>query len=115
MAKESSNGRRRSVQLSGAGDLSGSRQRRGISLEEIADRTKISIRFLRAIEAGEFGELPGGIFATSYLKQYAEAVGADTEVLLADYRAKCEPPSEGRDLRMRNESESKPLLTRFWS
>jgi cytoskeletal protein RodZ len=66
-------------------DLSGTRRLKGVSLEEIAERTKISLRFLRAIEAGEFEKLPGGIFNTSYLRQYAAAIGFDEAELLAHY------------------------------
>lgn len=57
----------------------------GISLEQIAEATKISIRFLRAIEDEEFEKLPGGIFNTSYLRQYAAASGFEEDVLLAQY------------------------------
>lgn len=65
------------------------RLRAGLSLDEIADRTKISIRFLRAIEAGDFEQLPAGIFATSYIRQYAEAIGTEPEKILSRYRAWC--------------------------
>src|SRR6266487_4182394 len=66
-------------------DLSRLRNLAGISLEEIAAGTKISLRFLRAIEDEEFSLLPGGIFNTSYLRQYAAAVGYDEAKLLAHY------------------------------
>jgi len=69
-------------------DLSRLRSTAGISLEEIAARTKISLRFLRAIEAEEFDQLPGGIFNTSYLRQYAAAIGYDESHLLAYYDLK---------------------------
>ncbi len=69
-------------------DLRSSRQRRGVSLEDIAERTKISIRFLRAIEAEDFDQLPGGIFATSYLRQYAAAAGVEESRLLNIYSGK---------------------------
>ena len=46
-------------------NLARTRERRGISLKQIAESTKISVRFLQAIESEEFGELPGGIFSTS--------------------------------------------------
>jgi len=62
------------------------RCRNGVSLEEIAEQTKISIRFLRAIEAERFDELPGGIFARSYIRQYAAAIGFDEDELLRRYR-----------------------------
>jgi len=66
-------------------DLTQSRRIKGVSLEEIAERTKISLRFLMAIEAEEFEKLPGGIFNTSYLRQYAHAIGFDETELLACY------------------------------
>jgi cytoskeletal protein RodZ len=73
-------------------DLARQRQLAGRSLEEIAANTKISIRFLRAIELEEFEKLPGGIFSTSYLRQYAAAIGYDEESLLARYRLKMNLP-----------------------
>lgn len=62
------------------------REGRGISLQGIAETTKISSRFLEAIEAWRFDELPEGIFRTSYLKQYAECIGLDQMELLARYQ-----------------------------
>jgi len=70
------------------------RQRAGVSLEQIAERTKISIRFLKAIESEEFEKLPGGIFATSYLRQYAAAAGMDEAVLLEQYQNQRAPRGE---------------------
>ena len=61
------------------------RRERGISLDEIASATKISIRSLRAIEEGDFRKLPGGIYNTSYIRQYARAVDVDEYELVAVY------------------------------
>jgi cytoskeletal protein RodZ len=61
------------------------RRNRGISLEQIANSTKISIRSLEAIEQGEFRKLPGGIYNTSYIKQYARAIDYDESTLLEFY------------------------------
>ncbi len=61
------------------------RSRNGVTLEEIAESTKISLRFLKAIEAEDYAQLPGGIFARSYLRQYAEAIGFDEDELLRRY------------------------------
>ena len=84
---------KRSPQL----DLRNRRADRGLSLETIADRTKISIRFLRAIEDEEFDKLPGGIFNTSYLRQYAAAIDFDESKLLNHYSRKTEPqPADER-------------------
>lgn len=64
------------------------RQSRGISLEEVSRDTKISLRYLLAIEREDFSSLPGGIITTSYLRQYAAAVDYDEALLLACYVAK---------------------------
>ncbi len=68
--------------------LSTIRKNRGISLQQIADSTKISIRSLEAIERGEFQKLPGGIYSTSYIRQYARAIDYDEAALLAVYHEK---------------------------
>jgi cytoskeleton protein RodZ len=65
------------------------RKRKGISLEAIAASTKLSVRQLEAIEAGEFSRLPGGIYNTSYIRQYARAIDFDESRLLAFYRDSC--------------------------
>src|SRR5665811_1097711 len=61
------------------------RRNRGISLEQIAEATKISIRSLEAIEQGDFRKLPGGIYSTSYIRQYARAIEYDECALIAFY------------------------------
>ena len=67
------------------------RQKKGISLESIAASTKLSIRLLEAIEAGVFSRLPGGIYNTNYIRQYARAIDFDESDLLAFYRRACDP------------------------
>lgn len=66
--------------------LSTIRRNRGISLQQIADSTKISIRSLEAIEQGDFRKLPGGIYDTSYIRQYARAIEYDECALIAFYK-----------------------------
>jgi cytoskeleton protein RodZ len=60
------------------------RELRGVSLEEISGATKISIRFLQAIENEELSVLPGGIFTRSFVRTYARFLGLDEERVLAD-------------------------------
>jgi cytoskeletal protein RodZ len=69
------------------------RRQKGISLESIAASTKLSLRQLEAIEAGEFSRLPGGIYNTNYIKQYARAIDFDETDLLAFYKDFCNPPT----------------------
>jgi cytoskeletal protein RodZ len=61
------------------------RRNRGISLEQIAASTKIGVRALEAIEQGAFQKLPGGIYNTSYIRQYARAIDYDESAILAVY------------------------------
>ncbi len=69
-------------------DLAAIRQRKGISLHDIAESTKISTRYLAAIESGDFEQLPGGVFARSYIRQYAHWIDYDEWDLLECYNAK---------------------------
>jgi cytoskeletal protein RodZ len=57
--------------------LQSARERSGLSLEDVARRTKISVRVLRAIEDNAFDAVPGGIFTRGYLRAYAREVGLD--------------------------------------
>ena len=61
------------------------RSNRGLSLQQIAHTTKINIRSLEAIERGDFRKLPGGIYSTSYIRQYARAIDYDEAPILAAY------------------------------
>ncbi len=66
-------------------DLAALRQAKGISLAQISEATKIREYYLRAIEESRFEELPGGVFNTSYIRQYARAIDYDECDLLASY------------------------------
>ncbi len=63
------------------------RRATGITIEQIALTTKIGANFLRAIESGEFEKLPGGIFDTNFIRQYAEAIDMDPQDILEQYRS----------------------------
>lgn len=79
------------------------RHNRGITLEQIAESTKISIRSLEAIERGDFRKLPGGIYNTSYIRQYARAIDYDESTLLNFYYRQTNAgsvpgPQKGKDV-----------------
>jgi cytoskeletal protein RodZ len=61
------------------------REARGISLREISEQTRISTRYLEAIESGDLKRLPGGIFNRSFIKAYAKYVGYDEREALEAY------------------------------
>ncbi len=58
---------------------------RGISLEEIAQHTKISTRMLEAIENDRFDLLPGGIFSRAFVMHYARYLGLNEEGAGAEF------------------------------
>jgi len=74
--------------------LASIRRNRGLSLEQISQNTKISVRSLQAIEEGEFKKLPGGIYNTSYIRQYARAIEFDEIELLAYYHSRTDVITE---------------------
>src|ERR671922_2515950 len=61
------------------------REERGIPLREISDQTRISIRYLEAIESNDYGRLPGGVFNRSFIKAYARCVGYDERKAIEGY------------------------------
>jgi cytoskeleton protein RodZ len=60
------------------------RLRKELSLEQISRETKISPRQLEAIEKDQFELLPGGVFAKSFVRQYARFLGMDETELAAE-------------------------------
>lgn len=85
------------------------RRNRGISLEQIAESTKISVRSLEAIERGEFRKLPGGIYNTSYIRQYARAIDYDETAILAFYHREM----SGKEAQPVRKAESKDIFRPF--
>jgi cytoskeleton protein RodZ len=67
------------------------RQQRKIELDDISATTKISTRFLRALEEEQFDQLPGGIFNKGFVRAYARHLGIDEDQAIADYLAAAAP------------------------
>jgi cytoskeleton protein RodZ len=88
------------------------REMRGITLDEIANATKIGSRTLRALEEEDFSKLPGGIFNKGFVRAYARYLGIDEEQAVADYMAAMEEPKPGdasdSSTPKRNEAKWKP-------
>jgi transcriptional regulator with XRE-family HTH domain len=61
------------------------RVQRGVSLEQIADATKVSLSLWKALERNDFSRWPAGIYARAYLRSYAEAIGVDPETTIDDF------------------------------
>jgi cytoskeletal protein RodZ len=61
------------------------REMRGVSLDEISSATRISTRFLLALEREQWNQLPGGVFNRGFIRSVARYLGLDEEGLLAEY------------------------------
>jgi cytoskeletal protein RodZ len=71
------------------------REAQGIALRDISEQTRISMRYLEAIEGDDYHRLPGGIFNRSFIRAYAKFIGYDENDAIEDY---------ARTLRERGES-----------
>ena len=61
------------------------RELRQISLREIAEATKINLRYLDALERDDFRHLPGGVFNKGFVRAYAQFIGIDPETTVTAY------------------------------
>ena len=73
------------------GDIGGrlrrAREDRGLSLSDVARRTKLSINVLQAIERNEFTSLPAGMYRKAYVRTLAAEVGLNPTEIVADFCA----------------------------
>lgn len=69
------------------GTLREARERRGVSLRQIANATKISVAVLEALERNDISRLPGGIFSRAFVRSYAIEVGLDPEKTIQEFIA----------------------------
>ena len=67
--------------------LRGARERKGVTLRQIAERTKISVAALEALERNDISRLPGGIFSRAFVRSYANEVGLDAEATIQAFMA----------------------------
>lgn len=66
--------------------LKEARLSKGYSLDDLQEITKIQKRYLVGIEEGNYSIMPGSFYVRAFIKQYAEAVGMESEALLAEYQ-----------------------------
>jgi cytoskeletal protein RodZ len=65
--------------------LKNERLKKGITLDELQEITKVRIKYLKAIEDGNLDDIPALVYAKGFIKSYAEAVGVDANELLSKY------------------------------
>ena len=69
------------------GKLREARERRGVSLRQIANSTKIAVSVLDALERNDISRLPGGIFGRAFVRSFASEVGLDPEATIQEFMA----------------------------
>lgn len=101
-------------------ELKAAREGRNITLRQMADDTRISLRHLENLEQGRFKELPGGIYNRAILRSYCEFVGIDPMNMLERYETALNPPTEKGTrtkprvfLTVNEESKANPII--LWS
>lgn len=75
-------------------ELRRQREARGLGIEDIARATKISSRYLEAIEENRFDQLPGGAYNRAFIRAYAEHLELDPDDLLRLYEAAAQSARE---------------------
>ncbi|PKP94052.1 MAG: DUF4115 domain-containing protein [Alphaproteobacteria bacterium HGW-Alphaproteobacteria-16] len=66
--------------------LRDARVAQGIELAEVAARTRVPLRHLKAIEDSDYSGLPSATYAVGFVKAYARAIGADEVALARELR-----------------------------
>jgi cytoskeleton protein RodZ len=78
------------------------RRRQGLELRDAAEATRIRVKFLAALEGERLDELPAEFYARAFLRTYAEFLGLDGDVYVAELNSRLEarrpppPPPEPR-------------------
>ena len=81
--------------------LRDARTRQGFDFTEMEFRTKVRAKYLRALEAEQFDQLPGHTYIKGFLRTYAESLGMDGQLYVDEYNSRYVAGEEDRPLRTR--------------
>ncbi len=87
------------------------REKRGLTIEALAEQTRINPLYFRAIEAGDRGSLPGGFFYRSFLRQYARLLELPESVYQAEIERSLEQESQAPPALPERQFEVPPMPT----
>src|SRR5256885_11949497 len=85
------------------------RETRGIALRDISEQTRISMRYLEAIETDDYRRLPGGIFNRSFIRAYAKFIGYNEAKAIEEYAQTLREHGESTD------DEAKPFRSQVYT
>lgn len=95
-------------------ELKAAREAKGFTLTQIAEKTRISHTFLKALEEDDYAVIPGEIFVTGFLRTYAKELGLSEKEILAKYREIYPKPKEPQPPQPEtNQHQPKPSLLRI--
>jgi cytoskeleton protein RodZ len=75
---------------SAASQMRAAREKAGLTLVDIAARTRVPLRHLEALERGDYGALPGITYCAGFARAFARTVGMDEVALVAQIRRDAE-------------------------
>src|SRR6056297_2405113 len=84
--------------------LKKARKSRGLSLDDIKNKSKIKKSYLEALENDNFEKLPGEVYTKVYIRGYAKIVGIDPKKILSEYENQ---KNNDKNIKSNNKNESK--------
>lgn len=94
-------------------DLKTLREQRGLTIEDIFLKTRVSSTTLDAIEDGEYHLLPAPVYAKRFIQSYAKTIGIDAESILVHYQRYLNStqivPKEAKAVKAQITFDRKPL------
>lgn len=92
-----------------AGDrLRAARAKAGLDLSDVASRTRIPLRHLQAIEAGDYSSFPSSTYCIGFVKAYARAVNEDEQELAQQLRAELGHEAHGYRTELQDYDDADP-------
>lgn len=92
-----------------AGDrLRAARAKAGLDLSDVASRTRIPLRHLQAIEAGDYSSFPSSTYCIGFVKAYARAVNEDEQELAQQLRAELGHDAHGYRTELQDYDDADP-------
>jgi cytoskeleton protein RodZ len=83
------------------------RTRQGLDINEMEYRTKVRAKYLRALEAEQFDQLPGHTYIKGFLRTYADALGMDGQLYVDEYNSRYVAGDDDAPLRTRRAPASR--------
>lgn len=71
------------------GELRAAREARGVAFETICEATKVPAKHIRALEAGTWDELPGGVFRRGFVRSYLSVLGLEQDEWMKRFEQSC--------------------------